>query len=117
MNGSELAREARRLVREIKDDPIRLQMQLTELIKENFPVRTFDDGERLPMHEFLSRFQRHHCGGLVPNFYCRPVKVISDTPVGTMIIIEPTQKESADLEAQASDATADLLSETTSHKL
>ena len=35
----------------------------------------FKNGEEMPFHEFLSRFERQVCGGVVPAMMQRPVRV------------------------------------------
>jgi hypothetical protein len=49
--------------------------------------RVFRLDEKLLMHEFLSRFQKEFCKGVVPNFYQREVKVIAEWDGGVYVRI------------------------------
>ncbi len=39
---------------------------------------SFEDGEEMPMHEFLERFKRDYCGGVEPRFYQSTVRIYSN---------------------------------------
>jgi hypothetical protein len=82
---------ARRMIREIKD-PVELQRQLEEMVGEEFPVArpTFRVGDTMPMHEFLARYQKNICYGVVPRFYESSVHIVEVLPSLISIEIEPS---------------------------
>lgn len=88
MKAEEFEREARRMIREI-EDPVELRAKLTAMVEEKFPVKAFEDGEELPMHEFLSRFQKHYCKGVVPAFYGLPVVVYTGQVKEALHVVIP----------------------------
>lgn len=85
-NSDEFVGKCRAAIREIKD-PAELQRQLREMVEESFPVAkpVFSVGETLPMHAFLSRYQREICAGVVPSFYDRQVTVV-DTGADSVLV-------------------------------
>jgi len=89
-NSEAFVSKCRSAIREIKD-PAELQRQLREMVEQDYPVAKpiFSPGERMPMHEFLSRYQEKLCGGVVPQFYSAPVIVMGCNQFGVAIRIEP----------------------------
>ena len=60
-------------------DPVEFARQLREMVEAEFPVAkpAFEQGEEMPMHEFLARYQSRICHGVVPDFYQRQVEILS----------------------------------------
>lgn len=69
----------RKLIRTEEDAAV-LQEKLKAMIEEAHPAPVFRAGETMPMHEFLSRYQKKICGGVVPQFYSVAVRVLSSEP-------------------------------------
>ncbi len=84
---------ARRAVREI-DDPAELQKVLRGMIAQTFPTaanKIFEPGERMPMHEFMSRFQKHYCNQNVPAFYGWSVLTSYDAAGDLQVTLEDSR--------------------------
>ena len=96
----EFVAACRAAIREVKD-PVELQRRLTEMVEEAFPVATpvFTPGETLPMHAFLSRYQREICAGVVPSFYDRPVTIVDAGKETILVAIRAAKSENGRNEA------------------
>lgn len=79
--------EVTQLIR-TEENPVTLQEKLKAMIEEAHPAPIFRVGDRMPMHEFLARYQERVCGGVVPIFYDRVVMVLSNDPDGLAVEIE-----------------------------
>jgi len=77
-----------------EDDAAVLQEKLRAMVEEAHPVAAplFANGEVMPMHQFLSRFQEKLCDGVVPRFYECPVTVIANEQNRLVIEISPIRK-------------------------
>ena len=57
----------------------------------------FVDGEEVRMHEFMTRFQKQICKGIIPDFYQWPVKIVSTSAGRLFLLLEniPISADSA----------------------
>lgn len=81
----------RKLIR-TEEDAVILREKLTAMIEEAHPVAIFKIGEIMPMHEFLARYEKKVCRGVVPRFCSALVHVVGGNTEGMgalEVIISP----------------------------
>ena len=85
MDAEEFQSVATELIRGT-EDPDELKQKLTAMVEEHFPAKTFAAGQRMPLHLFLSVYEKKFCGGVLPALYARPVTVIAETDAGVVTL-------------------------------